>query len=268
MPVSSDKILTTLITASKASGDVLASYFNQPLTATIKSTPADYQTEADMAANNAVMKILERDLPDFNIQSEEAEFIDKKSDFTVVIDPLDGTNNFFLGIPVFCTMLAVLEKHEIICGVIYEPLLKRLTYAQKNQGAWQQIGDEAPHQIFVNDISSCERATIDVLWGYNPPAELVRQTYAIVGENKFKRLLKCWCCLTFALVANGKIEGSICFDIPSHDILAGKLICNEAGARITNIGPDTDVNGTFIISNTVIHGELVEVFGPILRKYC
>ena len=125
-----------IIIAAESGGEVIKKYFGRVLELEQKSIAGDVRTRADTEAEEIILSTLQKDFPTFNIYSEEAGNIDKKSEYTFVLDPLDGSNNFVLGIPVFCVSIGLLKGKEIIAGVIYHPILKDIYFAEKGEGAY------------------------------------------------------------------------------------------------------------------------------------
>src|SRR3989344_752859 len=109
-----DSDVKNLIKAAHAGGEILRKYFGKTLNPIEKSTLWDFQTEADVGSEKAILKILRRSFPKYNIHAEEEGKTDNGSEFTIVIDPLDGTNNFVLGIPNFSVSIAVLHKNKAV----------------------------------------------------------------------------------------------------------------------------------------------------------
>lgn len=119
-----------------ATGDILMGYFGKQLQLTEKSSSADYRTKADVECERAIIRAIEKIFPDHNILAEEIGRKDKGSDFTFIIDPLDGTNNFVLGIPAFVSNVALMKNDEIIYGLIHHPVMRETYCAVKGQGAF------------------------------------------------------------------------------------------------------------------------------------
>ena len=99
-------------------------------------------TEADLLSEKFVMDKIHELYPDHLILSEEDSFRRQlKSDvppeeYIWLIDPLDGTNNFYNRVPFFCVSLALNRGKETLAGVVYNPVNCELFYAVKGKGAW------------------------------------------------------------------------------------------------------------------------------------
>ncbi len=93
-------------------------------------------TQTDLAVGKFIVKKIQAIYPDYNIIDEEAGVIDKKSIFTWVVDPIDGTSNFANGLPTYGIMIGLLEGSQAIAGGIVLPAFDQLYSAQKGMGAF------------------------------------------------------------------------------------------------------------------------------------
>jgi myo-inositol-1(or 4)-monophosphatase len=248
-----------IMKAAVAGGRVAAKYFGKALEIEGKSMPSDFRTKADMESEAAILKVLRRKFPDYNIFSEETGNIDKSSAYTFVIDPLDGTNNFVLGIPNFSTGIALMKHEEIIFSVAYNPLLKNIYYAEKGMGAFMN-----GKKITVNNESEIKNSTVSYVINYNTDKEHGWKVGVELEKMNVKRIMRNWSViLDFCLLATGKLEAIIVYgDIPLYDIATGKLIAKEAGAFITDYAgnKEKDKNTTFLATNGIkIHKEILKV---------
>ena len=90
-----------LVSALKAPGEILLEYFHKPITAKQKESQSSIITEADIKSEAIIIKLIRDRFPEHNIISEERGSINNTSEYTWIIDPLDGTSNFAAGIPWF-----------------------------------------------------------------------------------------------------------------------------------------------------------------------
>src|SRR6266498_3676217 len=122
---------TTLINAVKAGAGELSRFFNKSFTISNKQGINNLVTEADHAAEKAILDIVKNEFPDHYILSEEAGEIIQDSNYKWIIDPIDGTVNFAHGIPICCVSIAVEHRNEIIIAAVYNPTLNELLFAEK-----------------------------------------------------------------------------------------------------------------------------------------
>jgi len=237
-----------LIEAAHAGGKILKNYFGQILDITVKSNPSDFKTRADDESEQAVIEVLTKHFPDYNILGEESGTIDKGSEYTFVIDPLDGTNNFVLGIPTFCVSIGLIKGDEIIAGVIYAPMLDLTFSAQIGEGAFCN-----ETKIQVSSVTEEKNGTISLCGYYGISPELWGSMFKNLAMGGFKRVMNQWCpTYDFCMLASGKIESMVNYGSELYDFCAGKIIAREAGAVITNLDgtpEENDRNRMFMASN-------------------
>jgi myo-inositol-1(or 4)-monophosphatase len=253
------KELEIMIEAAEAGGKIVKKYFGRAVEISEKSIAADVRTKADLESEEAVLEILEKAFSSYNIFAEEGGLIDKKSEYTFIIDPLDGTNNFVLGIPHLSVAIALMKGDTILASVIHNPLLSPTYSAQKGHGSF--LNGE---KIAVNKENNIERATIS----YTCPYSTTPKEKAVIAENVYgmspKRMLTMWSpLLDFCLLGAGKIEGTVSTIPNLYDFIPGKLIASEAGAKITGLKGEkiSDKDHIFVASNgTEIHEKIIEAF--------
>ena len=93
-------------------------------------------TETDLAVGQFVIGEISKAYPGHNIIDEEAGVIDKRSEYTWVIDPIDGTSNFASGVPNYGIFLGLLKQDVPWAGGTVQPAFNELYLAEKNQGAF------------------------------------------------------------------------------------------------------------------------------------
>lgn len=243
-----DKDLQILIKAAHAGGRVLRKYFGQAMDLVEKSTIADFQTKADLESEKAILKILKKEFPKYNILSEEEGKTDKGSDYTFVIDPLDGTNNFVLGMPTFSVSIGLLYKNEAVFGVVFQPINNQTYFAVKGKGAYLN-----GKQIKVSKVTDHKKLTIVYTCGYKISSNYFSKIMGSLCGMGCKRIINNWsAAFELCMLASGKIESVINNDTELHDFAAGKLLALEAGARVIDFTGSNEAdysNKNFIISN-------------------
>ncbi|KKS71424.1 hypothetical protein A2643_00890 [Candidatus Nomurabacteria bacterium RIFCSPHIGHO2_01_FULL_39_220] len=225
----------TLIEAAHAGGEILKKYFGQTLNLIEKSTASDFKTEADIGSESAILTILRNKFPKYNIHSEEEGKFDNGSEYTIIVDPLDGTNNFVLGIPNFSVSIAVVNNKETIAGVIYQPILNQTYFAEKNNGA--ELNGK---KINVSNIIDPNNMTISYNCGYKTDRNRVAFAINNLIISKHKRIVFNWSpSYDYCLLASGKIEAIVTDPgTEVYDYTAGKLIALEAGAKIVYLNKE------------------------------
>lgn len=244
--------------AIENAGLIIMRYFGEQLALEHKSTSADYRTKADVESEQVIIEAIEEIFPDYNIFGEEHGEKNKGSEFTFVIDPLDGTNNFVLGIPAFTSSVALMKDKEVIYGVIHCPIIKDTYYALKGQGAFLNN-----QPISVNNENSAKNATISYYCNYVFSKDRVAEFKSRLAALNLRRCLELWApAFCYCSLASGRIEGIVNDGIELHDFAAGKLIAREAGAKITSFAGEEindDTADVFVATNgTDIHSLLID----------
>ncbi|RJQ35438.1 inositol monophosphatase [Candidatus Parcubacteria bacterium] len=248
-----------IIEAAKAGGAILRQYFGQDLAIEEKSMPADFFTKADTESERAILEVLKKEYPNYNIYSEEDGKTNNGSEYTFVIDPLDGSNNFVVGVPNFSVSIALTKGKNIEAGVIYQPILDRVYYAQKGKGAFLN-----GKKISVSRETDSKRAGISYVASYGHDAEDYGQMMKNLETIEAKRVFYNWSvAMDFCYLASGKMEAIINEGCEVYDYLAGKIIAKEAGALILDFSgsEEKDENGSkFVaVNNRAIFDKLLKI---------
>ncbi len=254
-----------VITAAERAGNIIRELFGKSISTKVKLNASDLQTEADLRAEATIIAMLKEHYPQYNIYGEESGFIDNGSEYTFYIDPLDGTNNFVLGIPHFSTSIALLHNDSVIFGVVHQPILQNTYCALQGHGAY--LNDNA---INTNDCASLQQATLGYVIGYATKTEFNRIATPALINLPFKRFLTLWSpAIELCMLADGKTDILFNYDSEIYDFAAGKLIAREAGAIITDLeGQEepSDRNKTFLVSsNPNIHQKTLTELQPIIE---
>ena len=124
------------IKTAKAAGEIQMSYFGNISSLEKKSNNIDLLTNADTESEKYIISEIKLKYPSHSIISEESSKMIRESDFTWIIDPLDGTTNFAHNLPIFAVSIALKKKDRIICGVVHNPAADKCFYAEHEKGAF------------------------------------------------------------------------------------------------------------------------------------
>ena len=251
-----DVNIENVIKAALAGGKIVKQYFGEVLETEQKSNAGDLRTKADVESEQAILAVLQQAFPTVNIYAEESGRIDNQSDYTFVIDPLDGTNNFVLGIPDFAISIGLLKGGEAILGVIYNPILDQVYSAEKGKGAYLN-----GKRLQVNSEDAITHATVSYTSGYKTAREYSDNVVSGLRKLGIKRLVDHWApAYDYCLLASGRIEVVISKEGDLEDYVAAKVIVSEAGGKITDFD-NKPVDGTapdFVTTNgTAIHDQIL-----------
>ncbi len=256
--------IPTFLDAARRGAEILNRYFGEMLVTTQKTTAADFQTKADLESEAAILAVLEKAYPNFNVLSEERGETKRDSEYTLVIDPLDGTNNFATGIPNFTILIALMKDKRVIASLVYHPVTELAYYAEEGKGAYCNN-----RRINVNQESSYEKSSLSYIPGYVTARTMCPKMMAgVVSKLKIKRFHHNWSgAADMCLFAAGKLDLIINDRSQIYDFTAAKLIAREAGAKIfdKNGGPsDDDTDSMFLMTNGVVdHGPLLKIWQEV-----
>ncbi len=251
---------STLIKATKAGAAELQRFFNGTFTISNKEGINNPVTEADHAAEKAIIDIIKHDFPEHDILSEEAGevFIAEgtNSEYKWIIDPIDGTINFANGIPICCVSIALEHNGKIIMGAVYNPNLNEFFLAEKGSGA--TLNDK---QIKVSNktevISSCLVTGFPYTYLDTPNGPLQVFDKLIRKGIPVRRLGSaaidlCW-------VAAGRFDGFYEHKLQAWDSAAGFLMVEEAGGKVTDFEGNyySPYQPHLLATNGKIHDELL-----------
>lgn len=224
----------------------------------------NFVTIADKKSENILIDELSKARPDFNFITEETGLIDQGqgSDFTWIIDPLDGTSNFIHGNPHFCIVIALKRQNEVIAGVIYDPVRDELFSAEKGYGAFLN-----KRRLRVGSRSKTDEAIVGA--GYaqidGPAHEKINHHFQVI--NRLGSSLRCTgsAALDMAYVASGRLDLCCFWHLNIWDIAAGSIIITEAGGYVEDINQSEE---TFLETGSLLAGSptLFPLFKEALKN--
>lgn len=240
---------------AKQAGSEIIKHFNRDKIVKTKSK-SQIVTQADLISNKIIITGLKKKFPTHSILTEEDGSTDNRSPYCWVIDPLDGTTNYFIGSPIFAVSIALFFGHQPILAVIYAPAMNELYTAEKNQGAYLN-----GKRIKVSQVKNINHAFLTYCHGSSQKD--IKRAIKIYNKIKLKSLDSRQlgaASLELGFVAAGRTE---CIMIPganSWDVGAGVLLVKEAGGMATDFsGQNWNLQTKDIVaSNGKIHQPLIK----------
>lgn len=223
---------TILQTALKKGGEVLMDHFGRTSQATVKESISSVVTEADLAAERAILKVLDGAPEAFNIITEESGYIEKHSEFTWVVDPLDGTSNFAAGLPWFGVIIALFKEDTPILGGMYLPVDQQFYLAEAGGGATRNgvaisvtpSEDLSEHLVVYsfdfNEDQAKTQAEMEVMARLSRNVRNIRATNSLVD---------------YCYVADGRLGAALNQATKIWDIASAWLLIQEGGGKVTDI---------------------------------
>ncbi len=229
----------------------------------------DLVTDADVASEKRIVDAIRSKFPSHKIYSEESpnSHDDLFAPHVWIIDPLDGTNNYAYGFPIWGISIAYAENGELVAGGVAYPLQGIYLLAEKKKGAWEHKLDAAsgkmqtPRRLHVSSRSSLSKAM--VLFCMHLTSEQGEQHLAGVGriaKHVFNVRNLGSAVFNLGFVASGLADGCVEFKLQPYDGAAGALLVGEAGGRVSRLdgsawtldAPD------MLCSNKLVHSQLTQ----------
>ena len=197
----------------------------------------DLVTEVDHQSEKYLLGEVQKDFPDHHIFSEESGTIHGNDQHIWYIDPLDGTVNYAHHIPIFCVSIAYASRSDLTLGAVYDPMRDEMFLAERGKGASLN-----GRPIGVSSAAELQKSLLVTGFPYNawntPEdnfANFVKFGKLTQGVRRLGSAA-----LDLCYVAAGRFDGFWEMSLNPWDVAAGGLICEEAGARVTNINGGVD----------------------------
>jgi myo-inositol-1(or 4)-monophosphatase len=224
--------------AALRAGELLAARFGDPASGVeTKSSATDMVSDADRAAEEAILGLLRAERPDDGLLSEEgaggtdagaAAPPSVGGERRWVVDPLDGTTNFLYGLPAWCVSIALEDADGGVVGVVHDPLAGETFTAERGGGC--RLNGRA---VRVRDHQPLDRALVATGFGYEAEVRS-RQARALTTVLPRVRDLRRGgsAALDLAWLAAGRLDGYWELGVKPWDVAAGALCVREAGGLV------------------------------------
>lgn len=214
-------------------------------------------TDADRAVEEQLRQVLTSERPDDAVLGEEYGGTAVFEGRQWVIDPIDGTKNFVRGVPVWASLIALLDDGVPVIGVVSAPALNRRWWAGSGLGAFTGFGDGAPRTISVSGVADLGSASLSFssLSGW---ADLGRREHFLGLTDSVWRVRAYGDFFSYCLVAEGAVDIAAEPEVKLWDLAPLDLLVREAGGVFTNIdGRPGPHGGNAVASNGLLHNEVL-----------
>lgn len=255
------KFSKVAIAAAKEAGDFLMKDFGKVKVLQYKDRQ-DILTNIDLKSEKAIIKKIKQNFPDHNIISEEKGYEDLKSEYTWVIDPIDGTKHYLRKMPIFCVSIALMKDKEVILGVVYAPSFNALFFAEKGKGAYLNN-----KKINVSQTKNLKDAFI---FAELPNVRMLGANFKKDHEKLGKLFeqsyrVRAWGAgaLGICYTALGSFDGYLVLHkgVKFWDVAGASIILTEAGGKITDEQGNKFTSKTVrpVASNNKIHNQMLKI---------
>jgi histidinol-phosphatase len=216
-------------------------------------TPA---TDADLAAETLLRDRLTAQRPGDAVFGEEFGGTQEFTGRQWVLDPIDGTKNFVRGVPVWCTLIALLSDGVPVVGVVSAPALARRWWAAAGQGAHTSFaGATRPISVSgVGELASASLSFSDLTTGWDDARQrflgLADAVWRVRGYGDF------W---SYCLVAEGAVDVAVEPEVKLWDLAPLDILVREAGGRFTDLsGAPGPHGGSAVATNGRLHDQVLD----------
>jgi histidinol-phosphatase len=217
-------------------------------------------SDADRAVEQALRDRLAIDRPADAISGEEYGAVGG-GPRRWVVDPIDGTKNYVRGVPVWATLIALLDGDDAVVGVVSAPALGRRWWAARGDGAWAVTGGATPRRITVSRVRDLADASLSYssVAGW---ADRGRQDAFVALLDTVWRSRAYGDFWSYMLVAEGAVDLAAEPELSLWDMAALAPVVVEAGGRFTGLnGRDGVHEGDAAASNGLLHDALLAAVG-------
>lgn len=214
-------------------------------------------TDADRAVETELRELLGRDRPDDSVLGEEFGGTTTFRGRQWVIDPIDGTKNFVRGVPVWASLIALLDDGVPTVGVVSAPALRRRWWAADGHGSFVGVDGAPPRRLSVSAVAQLDSASLSFssLSGWAQRGlrdrfiELTDAVWRVRAYGDF---------LSYCLVAEGAVDVAAEPEVSVWDLAALDILVREAGGAFTGLdGVPGPHRGSAVATNGLLHQEVL-----------
>ncbi len=229
-PVSLKTALAVSIQAARAAGQIMRANWHKPKR--VNSAEAhDIKLELDVQCQALIEKILAAAFPEIPVLGEEGNTGDTTAEYRWVIDPIDGTVNYYFGLPHAATSIALQHRGESVVGVIYDPFTDEIWTTTKGQ----------PTRLNGKIVRVSNRTKIEdciIAMGFSKSQDnLVKSMPHFIRISKRAKKLRIMgsAALELVYVASGRLDAYVERTINLWDVAAGCLLVENAGGEFYTV---------------------------------
>jgi myo-inositol-1(or 4)-monophosphatase len=247
MPASA--LMNVMIAAARKAGRGLTRDFGEieQLQVSVKG-PGNFVTAADHRSEETLYRELSKARPGYGFLMEERGAVpgpDKSHRW--IVDPLDGTTNFLHGIPLFSISMALEREGELVCGLVFNPILDELYTAEKGQGAF--VNSRRLRVAARKSLADCVISVGIPHRGRGEHPRFLGECATLMEQVSGLRRTGS-AAIDLAWVAAGRFDGYCEHNLSPWDVAAGTLLVREAGGFVT----DTEGGGRMFETGGIVAG--------------
>lgn len=220
-----------------------------------KGEGIDVVTAVDVACEKQIIERIQAEYPDHGITGEEHGIVcHPDASMQWLIDPLDGTNNYVMGLPMFGNCITVLNDGKPVVATVHDSVRRITTSAYVGGGAFR-----AGLPTRIREFPDLSRTTISWTQGYVVDSDNTWVNSTVFRlEQQFKRVLRTWSpSIDWGLIAASEVGAFAAWKNELHDLIGGEMIVAEAGGDVWH-----DDSGDLVIAGAPnVVAKIREVMG-------
>lgn len=219
-------------------------------------------TDADRAVEADLREVIGRERPGDSVLGEEFGGTASFSGRQWILDPIDGTKNFVRGVPVWASLIALLEDGVPVVGVVSAPALHRRWWAARGQGAFASVDGAPSRRVSVSAVAQLDSASLSFSslsgWAQRGLRErFIELTDAVWRVRAYGDFL------SYCLVAEGAVDIAAEPEVSVWDLAALDILVREAGGQFTGLdGAAGPHGGDALATNGRLHEEVLNLLRP------
>jgi len=210
-------------------------------------------TDADRAVETDLRDVLARERPEDGVIGEEFGGTTTFSGRQWVVDPIDGTKNFVRGVPVWASLIALLEDGVPTVGAVSAPALRRRWWAARGRGAFAAVDGAPPRRMSVSSVAQLASASLSFSSLSGWAQRGLRERFIELTDSVW-RVRAFGDFLSYCLVAEGAVDIAAEPEVSVWDLAALDILVREAGGTLTGLdGSPGPHRGSALATNGVLH---------------
>lgn len=255
-----DDLRLAHVIADQVDGITTARFLSQDLQVEAKPDTT-LVSDADRTAEEVVRSQLARTRPRDSVFGEEFGSSGHSSR-RWIIDPIDGTKSFVRGVPVWATLIALIDDGQPVVGLVSAPALGKRWWAATGTGAYMGKSLAAASRLKVSNVSRLEDASMSYssLSGWKERGNLPEFLTLTDSVWRSRAYGDFW---SYCLVAEGAVDIACEPELNLYDMAALVPIITEAGGRFTSLeGTDGPFGGNALATNSTLHNDVLQILNP------
>jgi histidinol-phosphatase len=252
----SASLLHAVTELATIAGNEANRYFRTGVTVEFKGDGSPV-TVADRAAETLAREWIRAHFPDDGILGEEFGLEKPDAKRRWILDPIDGTKSFIAGVPLWGTLVAIVEGETVLAGAVYAPPTQEIVAAASGQGAW--FNGARTHVSTTAALAQATLLTTDARFPGRPQRQQRWDTLA-----RATRIVRTWGdCYGYLLIATGRADIMVDDQMNAWDAAAVQVVVEEAGGRFTDFrGRATAFGGDSIATNGALDTIVRDILSP------